>query len=290
MDTKSKSIIVVFVLLAGTLQSFPAKSGQEWRVGYLRYVQNPVSTENVYRVQSMIADYNNGVVSFYGEKCYQWDSLEVIALDKKGNIINDRAYSELVNVHGVGSRDFVVADLKTGYYTQYYQEVLCYFIGHGTLSMPEWSYEEESRIILGRLCSKATANFLGRQWIVWFDPEVPLSFGPWLLWGVPGLIIEAEDAKKEIRFVYHYMEPLADDHRREFLESFYLDSHARHRFDGDVKECEKLYTKFKRDEEFSNRMHGIIGGYVVDKDGKRVKPEKKYYYVPMIPDSYWDEK
>lgn len=281
---------ILSLLLAGLVFASPAKGQQGWRVGYLRYVQNPVSTENVYRVQSMIADYNNGVVSFYGEKCYQWDSLEVIALDKKGNIINDRAYSELVNVHGVGSRDFVVADLKSGYYTQYYQDVLCFFIGHGRLSMPEWSYEEESRIILGRLCSKATANFLGRQWIVWFDPEVPLSFGPWLLWGVPGLIIEAEDAKKEIRFVYHYLEPLADDHRREFLESFYLDSHARHRFDGDVKECEQLYTKFNRDEEFSNRMHGIISGYAVDKDGKRIKPEKKYYYVPMIPDSYWDDK
>jgi GLPGLI family protein len=50
-------------------------------------------------------------------------------------------------------------------------------------------------------CIKATCYFKGRNYDVWFTPEIPIPFGPWKLSGLPGLILEATDTKNEISFI-----------------------------------------------------------------------------------------
>ena len=57
-----------------------------------------------------------------------------------------------------------------------------------------WKVEDSTQIILGYLNQKATASFRGREWVVWFTLELPYSFGPWKLFGLPGLIVKAETA------------------------------------------------------------------------------------------------
>lgn len=59
-----------------------------------------------------------------------------------------------------------------------------------------WEVSREEKSILGYKCQKATTNFRGRDWTVWFTKDVPVQFGPWKLDGLPGLILEAEDNKK----------------------------------------------------------------------------------------------
>lgn len=51
----------------------------------------------------------------------------------------------------------------------------------------------ERKTLIGYSCQKAVATFLGRKWTVWFIPDIPIQDGPWKLWGLPGLIIQAED-------------------------------------------------------------------------------------------------
>lgn len=64
-----------------------------------------------------------------------------------------------------------------------------------------WKIEKETKKIGKFLCNKATATFRGRQYTVWYTPEIPLPYGPWKLQGLPGLILEAYDSNK---FVYWY--------------------------------------------------------------------------------------
>lgn len=64
----------------------------------------------------------------------------------------------------------------------------------------EWEIKDSVKTVLGYECIMAITNYHGREWIVWFAPELPLSYGPWKLRGLPGLILEAEDSQGKYRF------------------------------------------------------------------------------------------
>ena len=58
----------------------------------------------------------------------------------------------------------------------------------------QWKYNlAEKRDILGYSCLAAETNFRGRCYKVWFTPDIPSSRGPWKFYGLPGLIMAAED-------------------------------------------------------------------------------------------------
>ncbi|MDR0438005.1 MAG: GLPGLI family protein [Bacteroidales bacterium] len=65
------------------------------------------------------------------------------------------------------------------------------------LEKPEWTIETETAEIAGYSSQKATTRYGGRDWTVWFTPEIPVSEGPWKLRGLPGLILKAETADGE---------------------------------------------------------------------------------------------
>lgn len=65
---------------------------------------------------------------------------------------------------------------------------------------PVWKVENETRNILDYKCQKATTTFRGRLWIAWFTPLIPIQEGPWKLWGLPGLILEANDTNNLYTF------------------------------------------------------------------------------------------
>ena len=63
-----------------------------------------------------------------------------------------------------------------------------------------WTLTDERKDVLGYSCQKATARFRGRDYTAWVATDIPISNGPWLLGGAPGLILEAYDAKREYIF------------------------------------------------------------------------------------------
>lgn len=59
----------------------------------------------------------------------------------------------------------------------------------------KWSISDTLKVILGYECQKATTSFKGRDWVVWFAPEIPVNCGFWKFSGLPGLIMEVYDAE-----------------------------------------------------------------------------------------------
>jgi GLPGLI family protein len=78
--------------------------------------------------------------------------------------------------------------------------------------MPEinWSIQPDTKEILGLQCQKAVADFRGRTYEAWFTSQLPYSNGPWKLGGLPGLIIEAADTKREVIFSFVSFENLEE--------------------------------------------------------------------------------
>lgn len=65
-----------------------------------------------------------------------------------------------------------------------------------------WEIQQFFKEIEGLSCQLATAYYKGRKWSAWFCSQIPISNGPWKLGGLPGLILEAYDNKKEISFIF----------------------------------------------------------------------------------------
>lgn len=64
----------------------------------------------------------------------------------------------------------------------------------------QWTIGDSLRTVLGYECQQAFADYHGRRWTAWFAPEIPVTDGPWKLYGLPGLIMEASCEEDEHKF------------------------------------------------------------------------------------------
>lgn len=70
-----------------------------------------------------------------------------------------------------------------------------------------WDLQNEKKKIGSLTCQKAVTRFRGRDYTAWFTINIPIPAGPWKLNGLPGLILEAYDDKREVNFLFksiHY--------------------------------------------------------------------------------------
>jgi GLPGLI family protein len=70
----------------------------------------------------------------------------------------------------------------------------------------DWKIGSDTQTFGGLHCQKATGYFKGRTYTAWFCPDMPLQVGPWKLNGLPGVIVEAYDAKKDVQFMFDGIE------------------------------------------------------------------------------------
>lgn len=69
-----------------------------------------------------------------------------------------------------------------------------------SMEKPTWEIIPGDTVIYDYSCQKAVTNFRGRTWIVWFTSSLPVSEGPWKLYGLPGLILKANDVAGDFSF------------------------------------------------------------------------------------------
>lgn len=81
-----------------------------------------------------------------------------------------------------------------------YDKVVKMYCYEEKLPSLQWNIVPETKELLGHTCQKATATIDGRTWEVWFTPQIPVAEGPWLLGGLPGLILEAVDTEGIFHF------------------------------------------------------------------------------------------
>jgi GLPGLI family protein len=63
-----------------------------------------------------------------------------------------------------------------------------------------WQMMPVKKTIGNYICQEAKCRFHGRDYTVWFTSEIPSDSGPWLLSGLPGLIVKA--SCKDDKYVF----------------------------------------------------------------------------------------
>lgn len=62
---------------------------------------------------------------------------------------------------------------------------------YDTITTRNWQLKSDTQTIAGFKCLKADFTFnSGEKGYVWYTPDIPLPFGPEILYGLPGLILE----------------------------------------------------------------------------------------------------
>lgn len=64
----------------------------------------------------------------------------------------------------------------------------------------KWNITDSIKQINGYMCISAKCSIYGRDWTVWFCPELPWSDGPWKFSGLPGLVVAAYDSNCYYKF------------------------------------------------------------------------------------------
>lgn len=235
----------------------------------------------------MLLDICEGRSLFYNEREFVYDSLFSLSFDENGKRLQNEAAEKLSRARKAFNW-MTALDYPAGTFTQYYVFFQT-IIGNGVLEMPAWKLTDEEKEIAGYVCRKATAHYLGRDWTAWFTEEVPSQAGPWLLWGLPGLIVEAQDADHYILFKLTGVEPLNDNHRAVFLTHWLRNytNRSHNVFEYELAEAESVYTKMRSDISFAVHMSNP-GARLMTKDqtGNMV-PLEAPPYIPMIPTAYW---
>ncbi|WP_374463808.1 GLPGLI family protein [Chryseobacterium sp.] len=143
------------------------------------------STEVGYEKVNMVLDITPKEVKFYGKDLAIRDSLNkkfgtnFSYTDMTGQVVKRK-------INSFDNENFI--NIKNGYYT------------FKTTDKINWTIANEIKKVENYTLQKATTKFGGRSWTAWFCKDIPFNEGPFKLRGLPGLIFELSDAKKN--FIY----------------------------------------------------------------------------------------
>ncbi len=111
-------------------------------------------------------------------------------------IVNDRT-SVKVNIDDT-TKYFVNTDGKMKSLVRGLDKNSSFYIVEEELPKINWTITTETRTIGKYDCIKATTDFRGRSYTVWFAPEVPIQAAPYKFHGLNGLIFELYDQTREV--------------------------------------------------------------------------------------------
>lgn len=237
---------------------------------------------------NMRLDYSDGTSLFYDLFSYERDSLKTLAFDNNGKITHREEYEKILSLPRPRLNDYTILNFKSAELTQIYQQGTVSVRGTSEMTVPDWTLSDEVRSVEGYTCKKATAEYLGRNWTVWYTEEIPLPIGPWMLWGTPGLIVSAQDADSCFDFKLVWADALDHDQRLALVDASYPGKSYQKRsfrhYALPLKDAERMHYRLRTDVSYLFELTGTKSGNMDQMQNKIKK------YTPLIPDAYWKDK
>lgn len=171
---------IIAILIISKFQS------QNHRFFYeLEFKKDSTSTEKL--KDTYVLDITKDRQKFYNYEFYKNDSVQKA---NNSDLIFSYPNLEIRLIHK-----------KNDFFENYFIETPLYYF-QKTNDYQNWEIKTEKKKIENYNVQKATTNFGGRNWIAWFTSEIPLNFGPYKFYGLPGLILEISDINKNFTFTF----------------------------------------------------------------------------------------
>lgn len=281
-----KKLLPAALLLFSFSISISAQQNLRFSYEY-RYKKDP-SQQNYLIKNDLKVDFNGRESVCYSEAVFLRDSISMLAFDKAGNIKDQEEYGKITSLGNGAFTHIAHMNFEEGTFDLCYRFIKKVFLGeNAAIEMPQWVMHDEQKEIGGFSCKKATSHYLGRDWTVWYTEEIPSPTGPWLLWGCPGIIVNAYDSDNLFIFTMLGWEYAGRFRWEELMSNYTAAGEVQHM---SVKDEQAISARLYRDTGFSQQMMGIVSASIRDKNGNIVKEPDYLKYEPLIPDEYWKNK
>ncbi len=115
---------------------------------------------------------------------------------------------------------------------------------------------------MGYTCHKATTEYRGRKYTAWYTTDIPISSGPYIFEGLPGLILAISDSKDHFNFTAIAIDRIPRE--------IYLNN-GKHIIKSEPRPISK---KFKKN--YHNNPGFYINGGAYNADGTEIKVDPRY--------------
>jgi GLPGLI family protein len=219
--------------------------------------------------EDMILEVGKNICKFYSETDRLFDS-----------VLNTKR-STMISNKNIMFSSLPMSNVKTIMYFNYPKGKITTF---DKIIIDNYEYEEdieninwqlfpdENRDILGYNCKKARCIFRGRDYDVWYAPDISVNGGVWKFSGLPGLILRITDLKLQVQFACEYIEKISIPIKKNIIND---------------KEVKKVHRKEFLDlqKKFYNNSASILNeneiGTGTDANGNPLPPRKKLPYNPI---------
>ncbi len=278
MQVQITYLVIFFIICLQNLQAQEIVDSVNIRAIY-EFSYKTKEEQTIYsKFDLMYLDIGSKVTKFYSHYEYIRDSIGNNGL-KRG--LPPYEINELRRGYIRGTRTIYYNFLKNqqriitsnwGFLYAYYNE---------PIFIPLWKFDNNTEEILGYNCRKASTYYLGREWIVYFTSEIPINQGPWKLWGLPGLIVKANDKKNFFQYELKGLENLEKRSPIIYVSKDY-DEQSYIEMDKEAfRKLEKMY--YENNREFMQKFLGIQNISISNPNGKKVEKSISLPYIPLEP-------
>lgn len=180
---------IIFLFLATTFNCLLAQNKTKTGIVYYDYVNNHINESyNSYLI------FNNTKSHYVTAK----DSLGLSDKDNSSKNVDEDVIVEAMDFNNIrktrekGFQVFLDRQKDSMYFSNAFSLTSKMIYAKEKTPVIKWVLKPETKKIGNFDCKKAIGIFRGRKYICWYTEQIPLSYGPWKIQGLPGLVLEAK--------------------------------------------------------------------------------------------------
>ncbi|MCX2451582.1 GLPGLI family protein [Pedobacter sp. PLR] len=189
-----KTFITIVLVLIKVNTFAQQKDNVVGKVFYTFKHMSDTTQQNSYREENMKLYVGKSLNEYFSADQEKKDSLRLKQIESGGGFVintgGKKTTATQILTDKVTKKIIIKESLiKKYYYEDAYPNII-------------WKITSEVKEIGDIKCTKAEGNYKGRVYYAWFTTELPLTGAPWKLLGLPGLVLEAYDTKKQVMFLF----------------------------------------------------------------------------------------